>query len=928
MSSHPDPKPGAIPPLPAIPALCVSARQAAWLNIDGEIRVMPLDQAKLLVRKQAILVCHTPFTRARLNAADDFLAFDILELFAFVHPGRFCVPTPAGLAKAVGIAAPGQFEDYPYTLMEVTQALMSDLRDESFTTGKRLNPAEIAEAMGLEGKGWPWTPFVMAALGQPYEPEKPVMAKAAMHVWRNLPAWAEEAPLPPPSHEPVTGDEARERLRNLLDTPPHKTEPRPQQVEYATRLTAAFAPGIEASEPHVVLAEAGTGVGKTLGYIAPASIWAEKNGGTVWVSTYTRNLQRQIDQELSRLYPDPDVKAHKVAIRKGRENYLCLLNLEDAVAGAALAKTPSQAIAAGLMVRWAEMTRDGDLSGADFPGWLPGLLGFTHTTGLADRRGECIYSACDHYHKCFVEKAIRKSRHAAIVVANHALVMIQTALAGPDGDLPQRYIFDEGHHLFEAADGAFSSQLTAWETSDLRRWILGPEGGRRSRARGLKRRVEDLLENDGLSQELLDQIIQSAHSLPATGWSRRLKDKNPQGVTEQFLTLIYQQVYARAEGRDGPYSLETRMRPLNDGIIEAAKALKDKLRALQKPMLALSTRLRARLTEQAETLDSDTRRRLEATSSSLTRRGEITVGSWISMLEHLEQKEVSGDFIDWIEIARNDGQASDVGLYRHWVDPMQAFAASLKRQAQGIAITSATLRDATGDEDEDWRAAMERTGGQYLSASPQRLAVASPYDYASRTKAFVITDIRKDQMDQVASAYRVLFEAAGGGGLGLFTAITRLREVYDRINAPLEDAGIPLYAQHVNAIDTGTLVDIFREERHACLLGTDAVRDGVDVPGDALRILVYDRVPWPRPTILHKARREAFGKRRYDEMVTRMRLRQAFGRLIRRADDKGVFVMLDSMLPSKLHGAFPEGVVVERVGLAEAVEHIRVFLKE
>ena len=83
-----------------------------------------------------------------------------------------------------------------------------------------------------------------------------------------------------------------------------------------------------------MLAEAGTGVGKTLGYIAPASLWAEKNQGAVWMSTYTRNLQSQIDGELDRLYPDPAQKRRRVVIRKGRENFLCLLNYEDAARAA------------------------------------------------------------------------------------------------------------------------------------------------------------------------------------------------------------------------------------------------------------------------------------------------------------------------------------------------------------------------------------------------------------------------------------------------------------------------------------------------------------------------------------------------------------------------------------------------------------------
>jgi ATP-dependent DNA helicase DinG len=207
-----------------------------------------------------------------------------------------------------------------------------------------------------------------------------------------------------------------------------------------------------------------------------------------------------------------------------------------------------------------------------------------------------------------------------------------------------------------------------------------------------------------------------------------------------------------------------------------------------------------------------------------------------------------------------------------------------------------------------------------------RAAVASPFDYPKQTRIFVVTDVDKRDFAQVASAYRELFLASGGGGLGLFTAIRRLREVHQRIALPLEEAGLSLYAQHVDGLDTATLIDIFRAEHESCLLGTDAVRDGVDVPGRSLRLIVFDRVPWPRPDILHRARRKAFGEKAYDERVTRFRLKQAFGRLIRRADDIGVFVMLDKALPSRLAAAFPDGVEVQRIGLAEAVRGTRAFL--
>jgi ATP-dependent DNA helicase DinG len=164
--------------------------------------------------------------------------------------------------------------------------------------------------------------------------------------------------------------------------------------------------------------------------------------------------------------------------------------------------------------------------------------------------------------------------------------------------------------------------------------------------------------------------------------------------------------------------------------------------------------------------------------------------------------------------------------------------------------------------------------------------------------------------------------------LGLFTAIARLRVVHKRIGPALEAAGLDLYAQHVDGLDTATLVDIFRAEVDSCLLGTDAVRDGVDVPGRALRLIVFDRVPWPRPDIAHRARRAAFGGRDYEDRLTRLKLKQAYGRLIRRGDDQGVFVLLDSRLPSRLLGAFPEGVTVQRVGLAEVVAAVKGFLDQ
>lgn len=918
--------------LPAVPTLCVGAHEAALLTEEGEIKTMPLEQARTILNKKPVMLCHAPFTRARL-VMNDLAAFDVLELFAFARPGKFCVPTPSGLARALYLPPSETLEDAPATLIQCAMVLLKGLQSDPLA--ERAPPLPIASVMGLRGKGWAWTPYIFKALGEEYDPALDYSSRSALNVWKRLPEWAQEAPPAPPAHEKITVEETQERLSELLMRGNGKTEIRTQQKAYANEIAHAFAPVEDIEEPKIVLAEAGTGVGKTLGYLAPASIWAEKNETSVWISTYTRNLQRQIDSELDRLYPHPVVKDALVTIRKGRENYLCLLNLEDAAAAAATSHTPQHAIAAGIMARWTAATRDGDLSGADFPGWLSGLLSYQGTYGLADRRGECIFSACDHYHRCFVERSIRKSKRARIVVANHALVMIQSALSAPGEDLPARYIFDEGHHLFDAADSAFAARLSAREMSDLRRWILGQEGGgRKSRARGLKRRVEDLIEGDQNALHHLEDILRHARILSSPGWAKRINDDNPDGPAEKFLSEVYRQVYARAEGRDAPYSLETYLQPASDELIRAAQDLQSALKKLLAPLAALARHIEKKLEDDEGYMDADTRKRLDSVSKSLERRAQMEVRSWISLLETLKTNEKDPGFVDWLEIERIEGRATDIGACRHYIDPMKPFSASLRPHLHGMAVTSATLRDSSTAQEKDepddqaWKAARERSGALYLSKERHEASFPSPYDYARKTKVFIVNDVGRDNAGQVAGAFRALFKAAGGGGLGLFTSIARLRAVHERIAGYLEKSGIPLYAQHIDNIDTGTLVDMFREEPHSCLLGTDAVRDGVDVPGESLRLIIFDRVPWPRPTILHKARREAFGKKEYDDMITRLKLKQAFGRLIRRETDHGVFIMLDSRLPTRLLEAFPEGVDIRKTGLAETVAEIKSFLNE
>lgn len=903
--------------LEAAPALVAGVHDAVWVTPDGEIdRLSHREAARRLSSGGPVYLLHAPATAARVGTKPPPRSFDLLELFAFVAPARFCIPTPRGLAEALQLPVPDALEDQAILLPKAAQRLLRHL----MATGDR-DPRIGRTAMAMARGGWPWGPAVVAALGEDPEDIGLRAAVTGLDVWKDLPEWQEEAPPPPPGDLAVDPTESRTRLSDLLG---EEAEARPSQSDYASAVSAVFQPRRDEGAPSVVLAEAGTGVGKTLGYIAPASLWAEKNEGPVWLSTYTRNLQHQIDAELDRLFPDPAVKDRRVVIRKGRENYLCLLNLEEAARGVSV--SPAEAVPLGLMARWTAATRDGDMTGGDFPSWLTDLTGGRRLASLTDRRGECVFTACAHYGRCFIERGVRRSRRADLVVANHALVMVQAARGALDlGGRTTRLVFDEGHHVFDAADSAFSAHLSGQETAELRRWIRGSEGSGRGRARGLKARCEDLLGSED-NHAHLDRLLRAAAGLPGDGWHTRLSEGRGSGPVEVFLSQVRRLVYARSPDANGPFGLEVEATDPGPEILEAGLAVRDLFKDMAGAAKGLLDGLSSRLSDEGEELESAEKTRIEQICRSLQHRVLDYAKAAMDMAGSLDQ-ETPETFAEWFDVARIDGRDADIGMRRHWIDPTFPFAETVLINSHGALMTSATLTDGSGDEEADWKSAERRSGANFLPEPPIRARVPSPFDYQTNTKVFIVTDVNKLDVGQVSGAYRALFRASGGGGLGLFTAIARLRAVHKRIAEDLEKDGIDLLAQHIDALNLPTLIDMFRAEPDSCLLGTDAIRDGVDVPGDSLRLIVFDRVPWPRPTILHKARRKHFGGKLYDDALTRLKLKQAFGRLIRRGDDKGVFVLLDNRMPSRLLGAFPEGVAVERVGLKQAVEGVAAFFE-
>ncbi|WP_033073585.1 ATP-dependent DNA helicase [Sphingopyxis sp. MWB1] len=891
--------------LPAIHAshIGIWIAEPARDDAPSTVRRVGRGEAMAAVAATPHILLGAPLTGDRLGYPE-LSGLDLLELFAFLYPARFTVPTPGGLAEALGLTAPQAEADIAAFLPQAAAAMLGSLSDPAW-------PEREGAWDGLQAlirQRWAWAPLLQPHLAKPQRPER--------WLFTRLPEWEEQPPRAQPRTTRLSPEAVAARLDRLTGA---SAERRTGQRDYALAVADIFAPRERKQAPQMLVAEAGTGIGKTLGYLAPAKQWIEETAGGVAISTYTKALQRQLARETERLYPDPATHREKVVVRKGRENYLCLLNLEDALQGGFSGRA---AILAQLVARWAAYTRDGDMVGGDLPGWLPALFRRNGTTALTDRRGECIYAGCPHFRKCFIERSARAAAQADIVIANHALTMVQAARPRDGAGAASRLIFDEGHHLWDAADSMFAVALTGQEAIEIRRWVMGPEGKSRGRRRGLAARLADVASYDEAGEKAIDAAVNAAGELPGDGWLARLAENDPWGAIERLLAAVRTTVYARSaetKGGDAGYGLETELAEPDAPLVAAAADASDAVEALLRPLMALGKRLEALIEDAPDWLDGQARARIEGARHSLATRID-TLAAWAALLGRVGGP-ADPDFVDWLAVDRYDGREYDCGLHRHWLDPARPVAALVYGPAHGVLVTSATLRGA-GHGADGWDDADIRTGARHVAGPVGHFAVPSPFDYGEQAEVLIATDLPRGDLAALAGAYSRLIEASGGGALGLFSAIRRLRVVHARIADRLARAGLPLFAQHVDPLDTGTLVDIFRADPHASLLGTDALRDGVDVPGESLRLVVMEGVPWPRPTILHAARRAAQGGSAYDDAVIRARIAQAFGRLIRRADDFGQFVMLSASFPSRLLSAFPEGTPIRRLPLDEVVNRV------
>ena len=393
----------------------------------------------------------------------------------------------------------------------------------------------------------------------------------------------------------------------------------------------------------------------------------------------------------------------------------------------------------------------------------------------------------------------------------------------------------------------------------------------------------DVASYDEEGARALDAAVEAARALPSDGWLQRLVEGAPFGPVEALLAEVRGTVYARAKAQEAGYGLETELAEPDGALVSSrGRGGRGCSRALHKPLAALGAaarggaRGRARLARRAGARAG--RRR-----DPRARRGGARRSPRGSRCSRGSAARPTPSSSTGSRSSGSTGANMTSRIHRRWLDPTKPLARggarAGRRRAGHLGDACAAAR--TGPRPKRAPAPL------HLPSAAGHFEAESPFDYAGCSEVLIVTDVKQGDIAALAGAYARLIEAARGGTLGLFTAIQRLKAVHARIADRLARAGLPLLAQHVDPIDAGTLVDIFRDDPRASLLGTDALRDGVDVPGESLRLVVMERVPWPRPTVLHAARRMAGGGSAYDDRVVRARLAQAFGRLIRRQGDCG-----------------------------------------
>lgn len=659
-------------------------------------------------------------------------------------------------------------------------------------------------------------------------------------------------------------------------------EDRPSQRAMAAAVTATF------NEGGVALLEAGTGVGKSLGYLVPALRWAAANGERTIVSTNTITLQEQLVAKdlpfLQRALTDQPVR---FALLKGWRNYLCLYRLEQAQgAGAALFEDNATAEVATI-AEWAERTTDGSL--ADLP-TAPRPDIWDEMSAEPDLCGRL---KCSFYDKCFLFKARKEAAAADVVVVNHHLLLSDVAVRREVQNwddaavLPayKRLVIDEGHHLEDAAASHLGSSITRRALSRLFSRL-------EKRGKGLLPALATRLgaSRDLLSVASLDLVRERLFSSAVTARDRvqllfelLAAVLETQGTPVLRLSSDFQQHDLWRNGIEGTL---TELLTEIDALAEGLKVVRDRLETDEKR----SEELAPLLNEVRAVI-----RRLQNAGDALAK----------ALMPPADGPAV----VRWMEF-QGKPTATERNLAVHCVplDLAPVLREDLFERVDTAVITSATLATDGG-----FGFLEQRLGIDEAKRTKRSAVFPSPFDYPRQALLVVPTDLpapnenARAHFASVARQLRDLMTASDGGLFALFTSHRDVREMAEWLRGPGGGTGWPLLVHGEEPRDV--LLQRFRDSGRAVLLGTATFWEGVDVPGSALRGLLIARLPFRVPTEPMVAAQceaiEARGGNSFGEYQlphAALRLKQGFGRLIRTGTDAGVVVLSDPRLVTKRYG--------------------------
>lgn len=646
-------------------------------------------------------------------------------------------------------------------------------------------------------------------------------------------------------------------------------EYRPQQVEMLRAVTEAL------SYHSHLLVEAGTGTGKSMAYLIPTALWALQNKRRVVISTNTINLQDQlVNKDLPDLCTALDFNI-RTAILKGRGNYICPRRLEI-LRHRGPENIDEMRVLAKILV-WLLSTQTGDYSEINLNGPIERMVWDRLSANDEGCSAEvCIKrfnGACPFY------QAHLAANSAHLVVVNHALLLADVATGNrvlPEYDY---LIVDEGHHLEDATTNALSYRVTQTDIERTLRELGGPTSGALGWALSA---TLGLLKPEEYG--VLNMLVQQA-----TNYTFRLET-----LLKRFFQSIDQFLLDQREGREmGLYSHQERITSATRtqpawGEVELTW---DDVQNSLVPLLDHLTKLAQGFSEIQDRLIEEDQELYGSLINLYHRFYEFS--NEIQALVF----EPSSDRVYWVEIQPNGYRLILHSAPIHIGSLMDKY---LWREKAAVIVTSATLT-AAGEFD--------YLRGRLSAADADELALGSPFDYENAALLYLVNDIpepgdRHGHQRSLESGLINLCKATGGKTLVLFTSYDQLKRTSQAISPVLARSSIFVYEQGEGA-SPHSLLDTFRNSQRAVLLGTRAFWEGVDIPGDALSVLVIAKLPFDVPSDpLVAARAETFETPFYEYSLPEaiLRFRQGFGRLIRTQSDRGVVAILDKRILSKRYG--------------------------